>query len=588
MKKGEHKSELEEVKRDGQKKRGLFYLTKQYKNKWWAIIIAIVLTVYASSVSGKIPDETSKLFDGAFSSAQLLYVIKLTLISAAVSFAASMLNAYAMSYGIKSLQASVWKKMMRVGIGYYDENDPTKQASLLTNDAEVGGWIPQVMSYIPSMATLIVTSLLMLKSYNPKLLLILILIVPLNIVYIVLVGVWQENLSTRSTLKVGNLTGYLSERIRNLAMIKVFTAEERERRNGKKVITDIYEIGKETSILAAVIVNFAKVNTVIATVATVIWGCHLLRNGEINQMQFIAFSGYVPIISLCFSMLSIVWTFIKGFAGMTHRMNKLFLTEDEQKDASGETETASGDLKFEHVTFKYLKADEVTLKDMSFSIPEKKVTAIVGPSGSGKSTVIKLIEKLYKPQEGSITVGGENLTDVNINTWRSEIAFVAQDSGLFSGTIREALTYGVKRELTEEDIQKVIEKVDLKDFVASLPDGLETKLENWGSSLSGGQRQRIAIGRALLKDASVLIFDEPTSALDPDAANGISELIFHQFKDKTIVIITHELGYIANADHIIVISDGKVEGEGDHGTLMTTCKVYRDLVEEQSYKEVFE
>lgn len=175
-----------------------------------------------------------------------------------------------------------------------------------------------------------------------------------------------------------------------------------------------------------------------------------------------------------------------------------------------------------------------------------------------------------------------------VSGWRERIAYVAQDSGLFSGTIRSAVTYGVKREISDAELNRVMEQVSLTEFIASLPEGYDTKLENWGSSLSGGQRQRIAIARALLKDAQVYIFDEPTSALDPDAADSISDLIFSRFGDKTVIIISHELGYIASADHIIVINGGRQEGEGTHGELMERCRVYRNLVEEQSYQEVFE
>lgn len=584
------KTKEQKGKKRKRTKNDLLFVMKHFKINWFLAILAVVLSVVASTQSTKVPDETSKLFDSTFEMSKLFHVLGITVTAALISFCGTVVSSFAAAGAVRSLQKSIWKKMMNVGIEYYDVNDPTKQVSLETNDAEsVGSGIITVLTYIPTMLVTIGMSLVTLFSYNTKLLGILWLIMPMNILYLVFVGRWQESVGRRGVLRVGYLTGYLAERIRNLMMIKVFTAEDKERANGRHAAEELYKLGKESSVLASVVLGFASVSNVISTVATVIWGCHLLRNGEVTQPQFIAFSMYVPMINLAFSMISIVWNFLKGFVGASHRMAGLFAAEDEKLEDKGTAaEEISGSLRFDKVEFTYLNADQKTLKGLDFTIPEKKVTAIVGPSGSGKSTIIKLIEQLYQPESGSITMGGADVGSLAVSGWRERIAYVAQDSGLFSGTIRSAVTYGVKREISDAELNRVMEQVSLTEFIASLPEGYDTKLENWGSSLSGGQRQRIAIARALLKDAQVYIFDEPTSALDPDAADSISDLIFSRFGDKTVIIISHELGYIASADHIIVINGGRQEGEGTHGELMERCRVYRNLVEEQSYQEVFE
>ena len=152
---------------------------------------------------------------------------------------------------------------------------------------------------------------------------------------------------------------------------------------------------------------------------------------------------------------------------------------------------------------------------------------------------------------------------------------------------RQALCYSVEREISEEELIQAVKKVDLYDYIKELPEGFDAPLANWGSSLSGGQRQRIAIARAILRSSDILIFDEPTSALDPGTANAISRIIFEGFQGKTVIIISHELHYIAKADHIVVVNEGRMAGSGSHDELMKGCKVYHDLVQEQSYKEVF-
>ena len=158
---------------------------------------------------------------------------------------------------------------------------------------------------------------------------------------------------------------------------------------------------------------------------------------------------------------------------------------------------------------------------------------------------------------------------------------------LFSGTVREALTYGIRRAVTDEELAKVTKTADIYDFIMEKPEGFDAELAIWGSAMSGGQRQRMVIARELLKNADVLLLDEPTSALDAETAAAISDTFFNGFRGKTIVTITHELNFIAHADNIVVLNQGEVEGCDTHDELLKHCRTYRDLVEEQSYQEVF-
>lgn len=576
-------------KKERKRKNGLFYVFRHFRINWVLTILAVVLSVAASTQTSRIPDETGKLFDGSFRMEQLWTVIGVSVLAAVLTFCGDVATSTAESRAVRSLQQSAWKKMMEVGVDYYDSHDPSKQVSLITTDAEgIGSGVILVIILLPTVLTTIGMSTLQLFQYSAKLLLVLLLIIPMNIVYLIVVGRWQERVMRESSFAAGQLMGYLSERIRNLSMIKVFTAEKREKKNGEQAAEKLYTVGKEIAVLGNVIVGFSTVSTVISTIVTVLWGCVLLRSGDITQAQFVAFSLYVPAINLAFSLLSIVWTFIKGYSGTAFRLCELFSHEAEQMDSQKQAEAApEGDMAFSDVRFRYPNAAKTTLDGLNFTIPAHRVTALIGPSGSGKSTIIKLIEKLYRPEDGRITVGDTDLGTVGVAGWRRNIAYVAQDSGLFSGTLKSAILYGADHEPTEEELRSVIDRVGLSDFIGSLPKGLDTELEAWGSSLSGGQRQRIAIARALLKNAELFILDEPTSALDPETANAVSDLIFKGFPDKTVVVITHELGYITAADHIVVIRDGKVQGEGGHEELMNSCRVYRDLVQEQSYREVF-
>jgi len=481
--------------------------------------------------------------------------------------------------------------MMNAKMEYYDENDPASRLSMVTVDAQnFGGALIQLFIYIPTMLVLAISCMIQLVAYSPKLLTILWVLVPLHLIYIFFVGRWQQKLGKELAGEIGDLTGYLSERIRNLPMIKSFGAEDKANENGKKAIGKLFSINKKYNVhLTTVVQTYQLAIPVIATVLSVLWGCYLLQVGEIDITSFIGFSMYVASINATFLVFSIFWGFIKDFNGRANRLARLIEspTEAVHKKKDKWKEIPNGDIKAEQVNFSYKENLMPILKDASFVIPYGKVTAIVGPSGSGKTTIIKLLERLYTPTSGCFTIGNVNIEETNIESWRQKLSYVVQDAGVFSGTLREALCYSVDREVKEEELIEVTQKVGLYDYIQGLEEGFDTLLASWGTSLSGGQRQRIAIARTMLRDSDVLIFDEPTSALDPETANNITQIIFEGFKGRTIIIISHELQYIAHADHIVVLEQGCVAGEGKHEILMQECKIYEELVQEQSYREVF-
>lgn len=158
---------------------------------------------------------------------------------------------------------------------------------------------------------------------------------------------------------------------------------------------------------------------------------------------------------------------------------------------------------------------------------------------------------------------------------------------MFGGTIREALTYGIHRDVSDEEIEAAVRKTGIYDFIMQMPDKYDSKIAIWGNAMSGGQRQRMVIARELLKDADILLLDEPTSALDAETASTVSQMIFESFRNRTIIAVTHEIGLVTHADQIIVMSEGEVVGAGAHDELMRTNPLYRSFVEEQSYQEVF-
>lgn len=580
-----------ERKTKKRKRNDFFFVCKHIKFSWGLIIFSLIVGSVQSVVASSVPDATASLFDGDFSPSKLWGVAQTLLISLVLGLVSYVVRVFAESKSVLAARTSIWEKMIDAKMEYYDENDPASRLSMVTVDAQTfGAGLVQLFVFIPTMVVLLIASLMQLLAYNPKLLMVLWVLIPMHIIYFISLGKYQQKLGKSYAAQIGDLTGYLAERIRNLPMIKSFAAEDTEDRNGVEAAGKLYTVSRKYNVnIGTINAAYQTLSPVASTVISVLWGAYLLRTGETDISSFLAFSMYIVSINMTFLVVATVWVFIKDFAGRANRVARLLEspTEAVGKKEKGIMDIPTGDIRVENVTFRYPHFEKPAAQNVSFTIPQGKMTAIVGPSGSGKTTFIKLLERLYAPTEGAITVGGTGIQTLNLENWRRSLSYVVQDAGVFSGTLRQALCYSVDREVTEEELTQVTKTVGLYDYIQTLPDGLNTQLANWGTSLSGGQRQRIAIARAMLRDSEVYIFDEPTSALDPETATAIARIIAEGFKGKTVIVISHELNFISQAERIVVLDQGKLAGEGCHSELMASCPVYSDLVQEQSYREVF-
>lgn len=568
-----------------------FFVCKHIKFSWGLIILSLIVGSIQSVVASSVPDATASLFDGDFSPSKLWGVAQTLLITLVLGLVSYVVRVFAESKSVLAARTSIWEKMIDAKMEYYDENDPASRLSMVTVDAQTfGAGLVQLFVFIPTMVVLLIASLLQLLAYNPKLLMVLWVLIPMHIIYFISLGKYQQKLGKNYAAQIGDLTGYLAERIRNLPMIKSFAAEEVEDGNGVEAAGKLYAASRKYNVnIGTINAAYQTLSPVASTVLSVLWGAYLLRTGETDITSFLAFSMYIVSINMTFLVVATVWVFIKDFAGRANRVARLLEapTETAGKKNKGIVDVPTGDIQIRNLTFRYPSIEKPVIDNIGFTIPQGKMTAIVGPSGSGKTTIIKLLERLYAPTEGVITVGGTDIQTLNLENWRRSLSYVVQDAGVFSGTLRQALCYSVDREVTDEELTQVTKTVGMYEYIQILPDGLDTQLANWGSSLSGGQRQRIAIARAMLRHSEVYIFDEPTSALDPETAIAIARIIAEGFIGKTVIVISHELNFISQAENIVVLDQGKLAGASCHSELMASCPVYSDLVQEQSYREVF-
>ena len=253
------------------------------------------------------------------------------------------------------------------------------------------------------------------------------------------------------------------------------------------------------------------------------------------------------------------------------------ILSSEQMELEGSKEVPSNlDIKAEHISFSYEK--KKIIDDVSFTIPEKTVTAIVGPSGGGKSTVAKLIARFWDVTEGEITLGGRNLKDYNYDTLMKNFSFVFQKVYLFKDTIANNIRFGTP-EASMEQVIDAAKKAQCHEFIMRLPNGYDTVIGEEGVNLSGGERQRLSIARAIMKDAPIIILDEATSNVDPENESELMEAIDELTKNKTIIMIAHRLKTVEHADQILVVENGKITQRGTHKELLASKGIYRDFIQ---------
>lgn len=295
---------------------------------------------------------------------------------------------------------------------------------------------------------------------------------------------------------------------------------------------------------------------------------YLAAKGRISVGEVVMYQTYFSsIVNQVSNVITLLPTISKGLESVDSIGDILLCHDVEDNKNKRKVKNITGNITFDHVTFQYPDAEAPVLKDLSLQIRAGETVAFVGSSGAGKTTILNMVIGFIKANSGRILIDDMDLNSLNLQSYRSHIAVVPQQSILFSGTIRENITYGMDN-ISEEMLYKVIKAANLEDVIAALPEGLDTIITEHGSNLSGGQRQRISIARAFIRDPRILILDEATSALDTISEKKIQDAIHNLVQDRTTLIVAHRLSTIRDADKIAVVGNGGIEEFGTYDELL--------------------
>jgi ATP-binding cassette subfamily B protein len=300
--------------------------------------------------------------------------------------------------------------------------------------------------------------------------------------------------------------------------------------------------------------------------------------GTLSVGEMLAFVGYMMMAFFPMLMITMIITMLSQAGASAERIFEVLDAQSEvvDKPEASALSTVRGEVAFEDVSFRYFEHGDPVLDDVSFGAEPGQVIALLGATGSGKSTVINLIPRFYDVTEGRVTIDGVDVRDVTIESLRSQIGIVFQETTLFAGTIQENIAFG-RPEATMEEIVAAAQAAEAHDFITEFPDGYDTDVGERGTTLSGGQKQRVAIARALLLNPRILILDDSTSSVDLETEYRIQQALDRLMEGRTSFVIAQRIATVLNADQILVLDKGKIAAHGVHEELMDDSEIYADI-----------
>lgn len=571
-----------------QKEKGIWksYFRLMFKAKlpWGWIIFVSALYMIASTITLAFPNFAAKVATGVFKPAIIWGTVGLIVADVIMSGIVRYYNKLLVAKIDVRYRSLIWQRLIKSPLRFFDQIKPTTLITRITTDAAK---ISNVLgSHLPALAATIygtVGVVAILFTYDWRLAMAVIVYIPLYLIFNFFYGKWNFRAFKETYNRLSTLTQFLSELLMSVPLIKSFVTEEKENERGHKNLQYYYKANMRRYVIMWVENPINGILSITSDILVILYGGYLVKEGIITISEWLGFFMYIGMIWGMLGSFIMMYVEIKKSQGATDRIAALMDGDLEVTERSYSIARLEKDIEFKNVAFGY--NDNPVLGYVDLTIPVGKVTAIVGPSGSGKSTLFSLLQQFYEPNSGEILVGDTAISEFHLHEWRNLFAVVAQDSPMISGTIKENIVYGVNRDVTDAELSAAAQKANALDFISGFKYGFDTYVGEAGSNLSGGQRQRIAIARALLRDSEILLLDEAMASLDSQAEKSIQEAMDTLMQGRTTIMISHDLSNVRDADQIIVLNGGTVDGSGTHDELLQTNELYRLLAQLHTSKE---
>lgn len=572
----------------------IFAFVRPYR---WHFIFGLVLLFLSSGIFMVFPYIIGKMLDvaqGVVVSFDLermgFWLVLILIVQGVISYLRVMMFAVVSENGTADVRKALYQRLIAMPIVFFEKSRVGELVSRLTNDVEkLYNTFYFVLAEFIRQVIILVGGIALLSWMAPKLAGVMLATFPVIVIGAMIFGRWVRKLSKKRQELMGETNTILDETLQSIHAVKAFTNEAFERMrygrsNGAVVgVSMRYARGRAAFAVFIITMLFGALFFVIG------FGMHLVQTRQMTAGELITFVTYTAVIGGAIAGLGNFYTELVGAVGATERVREILNSKTEielRPQTNHPAGRLTGDVTFENVRFSYpTRPDISVLKGVSLTIPAGKKVALVGQSGAGKSTIMQLLLQFHRPDTGTIRIGGTDIYEYDLESYRQNFAIVPQEVILFGGTIRENILYG-KPDAAEPEIIEAARKANAWDFIRSFPEGLNTVVGERGIKLSGGQRQRIAIARAILRNPSILLLDEATSSLDAESEKVVQEALNNLMEGRTSIIIAHRLATIREVDRIYVLDGGQIVEQGTHedlsalheGLYSSLAKLQFDLV----------
>lgn len=482
----------------------------------------------------------------------------------------------------------LFSKLQTLSFSYYDQNQTGQLMIRATDDVEkLRLFIAQGLVLAAQALLLLVATLIILFLTNWQLTLVVLPILPIALVVFMVFGAVAQPLFAEIQQRISALNTVLQENMAGIRVVKAFARESYEQKRFDQTAVSVYEqqlqVARTFSFLFPVIFLIAF----IGQAALLYFAGRQIIGNSLTLGDYQAFSLYVTYIFFPLGQLGFIISLMAQASASATRIFEILDAKNdvENKPDATELPQIEGSVEFRDVTFRYFGSGEPVLSNVSFKAEPGMTVALLGGTGSGKTTIINLLPRFYDVSEGAVLIDDQDVKDVTLDSLRSQIGIVLQETNLFGGSIRDNIAFG-RPDATDEAVIDAAKAAAAHDFIMSFPDGYDTPVGERGTTLSGGQKQRIAIARALLLNPRLLILDDSTSSVDLQTEARIQKALDQLMKGRTSFVIAQRITTVLNADMILVLDKGRVVASGKHADLMEENAIYAEIYNSQLVGDV--